>query len=66
MSFLGPLPGAREQPAEQDGHGRDLGADRLVGEEAGLLDDVADVAAQLDWVHVGDVACRARWSRWSA
>ena len=42
-------------PAEQLGHRGDVGADGLVGEQPDLLDDVADPAAQLDRVDVGDV-----------
>ena len=34
-------------PAEQRRHGRDVGLDRQVREQADLLDDVADAAAQL-------------------
>jgi hypothetical protein len=42
-------------PPEQLGHGRDIGRDRLVREEPGLLDDVAHPPAQLDRVALRDV-----------
>jgi len=34
-------------PSEQPGHGGDVVGDRPVGEQADLLDDVADAAPQL-------------------
>ena len=52
-------------PLEQLGDHRDVGADREVREQPGALDDVADVAAQLVGVAVGDVVVAdedaARW-----
>ncbi len=42
-------------PLEHLRHGRDVLRDRLVREESDLLDDVADPAAQLIGVDVGDV-----------
>ena len=41
--------------AVQQGHGHHVGDDLLVREQPDLLDDVADAAAQLDRVDVGDV-----------
>ena len=51
--LLDPGVGALLVPAEQLGHGGDVGADGLVREQPDLLDDVADPAAQLDGVHRG-------------
>ena len=45
----------RRGPAEEAGHGRHVLGDRLVGEEAHLLDDVPDPAAQLREVTRGGV-----------
>ncbi len=42
-------------PAQSARDERDVGRDGQVGEEADLLDDIADVAAQLVGVDVGDV-----------
>ena len=42
-------------PAEELGQGRHIGAHGLVGEQADLLDDVADPPAELDRVDVRDV-----------
>ena len=46
QQLIDPLRGAALVPAEQRGHDRDVLLDPHVREETGLLDDVADLAAQ--------------------
>jgi hypothetical protein len=53
--LLHPVPHPRLGPAEHPGHQRDVLRDGHVREEAGRLDGIADLAAQLDRVHPGDV-----------
>ena len=50
-----PLSSAARIPAQQAGDGGDVLGDRDVGEEAHLLDHVADAKPELDRVHAGDV-----------
>ena len=47
QELVGALPLPRRRPAQQAGHRGDVVGDRLVREEADLLDDVADAAPQL-------------------
>ena len=53
--LIGALSLAVLRPADQARDGRDVLADRLMGEEARLLDDVADRPAQVDHVALRDV-----------
>src|SRR6478672_7152921 len=50
--FCCPLPNPGLLPTEQRRNGADVRGDRLVGEEAGLLDHVADPPTQLVHRHV--------------
>ena len=53
--LVDPRRGAPAVPADQTGYDGDVGRHRLVREQPDLLDDVADPAAQLHRVAVGDV-----------